>query len=277
MRSKIFWFLTLIFTVTSVLIVFPCSDAVADEWELIDDDDWCRDRWYRGHDSVCEVRELIVREDWKTIVVDGRVNGGIKVEGWNKDYIRIRAKVSASAREYDDARDMLEDIEILVDRRGIRAEGPERRGRHRSWSVSYHLMVPRKSNLELKTHNGGISIHDVDGEICADATNGGMNLSRLAGDVKARTTNGGLTVRLYGDTWDGEGLDANTTNGSVKLLIPRDYSARLITGTVNGSVEVDFPITVQGKINKRLRTTLGDGGPTVRATTTNGSVRLTKK
>jgi len=266
----------LLIAITAVLVVSPGTVVKAEGWEVVEDDDWCRDRWNGDRESVCEVRELTIREDWRTIAVDGRPNGGIEIEGWDKDYIRIRAKVSASARDYDDARDMLEDIKIIVGRQGIRAEGPEYRGRNRSWSVSFRLMVPKKSDLELETLNGGISIHDVDGEIYADATNGGMNLSRLAGDVKVRTTNGGLTVKLDGDRWRGEGLDANTTNGGVKVLIPRDYSAELITGTVNGSIEVDFPITVRGRINKRLRTTLGDGGPPIRATTTNGSVRLKK-
>ena len=54
--------------------------------------------------------------------------------------------------------------------------------------------------------------------------------------------------------------------------MPAAYNARLVTGTVNGGLEVDFPVTVQGKINRRLDVTLGRGGPTVRATTTNGGV-----
>jgi leucyl aminopeptidase (aminopeptidase T) len=43
---------------------------------------------------------------------------------------------------------------------------------------------------------------------------------------------------------------------------------------VNGSVDVDFPVTVQGKISKQVALNLGSGGATVKATTTNGGVRL---
>jgi DUF4097 and DUF4098 domain-containing protein YvlB len=137
-------------------------------------------------------------------------------------------------------------------------------------------MVPRKSNLDLETLNGGIRIEDVAGEIRAEATNGGLKLAQLAGDVDVHTTNGGLTVELSGKKWDGDGLDASTTNGGVKVWIPEDYNADLETGTVNGSVNFDFPITVQGKISKRIKATLGDGGPKIRITTTNGGVRLKK-
>ena len=58
------------------------------------------------------------------------------------------------------------------------------------------------------------------------------------------------------------------------LDIPRGYNAQLETGTVNGGVNIDFPITVQGSIGHRITTKLGNGGPRIRATTTNGGVRI---
>jgi DUF4097 and DUF4098 domain-containing protein YvlB len=114
----------------------------------------------------------------------------------------------------------------------------------------------------------------VDGEIEAEAVNGGLKLAQLAGDVDVHTTNGGLSVELHGDKWQGRGLEASTTNGGVKLWVPEDYNADLETGTVNGSIDFDFPVTVQGRISKRLKATLGDGGPKIRVVTTNGSVKL---
>jgi hypothetical protein len=58
------------------------------------------------------------------------------------------------------------------------------------------------------------------------------------------------------------------------MSIPENYSAHLETGTVNGGISVDFPVTVQGRINKELAVNLGSGGATVKATTTNGGVRI---
>ncbi len=54
-------------------------------------------------------------------------------------------------------------------------------------------------------------------------------------------------------------------------------SARLETGTVHGGMRIDIPVTVQGKIEKELSIDLGSGGPTVRATTTNGGVSIKRK
>jgi DUF4097 and DUF4098 domain-containing protein YvlB len=68
----------------------------------------------------------------------------------------------------------------------------------------------------------------------------------------------------------------STTNGGIKMRVPEKYSARLETRTVNGGMNIDFPVTVQGKIGHELSTTLGEGGPLVRAETTNGAVRISR-
>jgi DUF4097 and DUF4098 domain-containing protein YvlB len=72
--------------------------------------------------------------------------------------------------------------------------------------------------------------------------------------------------------WDGSGLDVQTTNGGVVLDLPRSYNAHLETGTVNGSVDLQIPLTVQGRLNRRVEADLGSGGAPIRVVTTNGSV-----
>jgi DUF4097 and DUF4098 domain-containing protein YvlB len=108
------------------------------------------------------------------------------------------------------------------------------------------------------------------------AYNGPVSLDHVGGDVRARTTNGPLEIELGGDRWEGAGLDAETTNGPVSLAIPERYSARLEFGTVNGPMTVAFPLTVtiEGRVGKRIATTLGAGGALVRIVTTNGPVDI---
>ena len=249
--------------------------SVAAEWKMIEDSRWCRGDDRGDDESYCEVREITLPANRKVIRVDGRANGGISVEGWDKDKIQLRVKVKAWNRDEDDARDLVELITIDTDGSTILAEGPKQK-RHKNWSVSYRLMVPNESNLELEANNGGLAVSDVDGEIYLETTNGGLSITNLAGDVEGSTVNGGVHVELVGKTWDGKGLDLRSTNGGIKLEIPEKYSAELETGTVNGSIHVDLPITVQGRIGKKLRATLGDGGPRVRVKTTNGGVKITR-
>ncbi len=110
-----------------------------------------------------------------------------------------------------------------------------------------------------------------------EATNGGIHLSDVGGSVRARTTNGGVVANLSGTSWQGQGLDLQTTNGGATVYVPRGYNAQLETGTTNGGMRVDFPITVRGSLTRRISTQLGSGGPTVRVITTNGGVHIAER
>ena len=234
------------------------------------DDDWSdgdRERW-------CEIRVQTLPAT-SSVDIDAGANGGISVEGWDRNEIELRARVWAYASSESRAEAMVEDIRIDVRNGRIRADGPDQ-GRRESWGVSYELRVPSDTDLDLETLNGGIGIANVTGDTRFRAVNGGVHLERMAGRVEGRTTNGGLHVELDGDRWAGGGLDVRTTNGAVTLQIPDGYSADLETGTVNGGIEVDFPVTVQGRIGRTLNATLGDGGPPVKVATTNGGVRISR-
>lgn len=244
---------------------------------VVTDDRWCDEgRWGdRDRERYCEVREYALTPSNETLRVDGGANGGISVEGWERSEILVRAKVVAYADRRVEAEELARDVELIT-APSIRAEGP-RRDRAFHWSVSYRVFVPRRSNLDLRTTNGGIDIANVSGRIDFDAVNGGVSLTELGGDVHGETTNGGLDVMLTGAAWNGSGLDVRTTNGGVRLHVPSGYNARLETGTVNGGMRIDFPVMVQGRIDRRLTVTLGDGGPLVRATTTNGGVVVRRR
>jgi len=138
------------------------------------------------------------------------------------------------------------------------------------------VLAPRDIDLTLETRNGSIAVARVRGDLAFEAENGSLNLDGVAGNVRGRTTNGGVEAELTGRTWEGSGLDLTTTNGAVRLRIPENYSARLETGTVNGGIDIDFPVTVTGRIGREFSTTLGGGGPLVRAETTNGQVRISR-
>ncbi len=238
----------------------------------------CRDNnnWYSNGNrlvSTCEIREQTLAPNGGTITIDGKQNGGISVKGWDQGQILIRAQVQAGAPNAGEAEQLSRQIRIDTSGNKIYAVGPDNQKNYH-WSVSYEVFVPRRSDLSLETHNGGISISEVNGRISFNALNGGVGLKKVGGSVHGSTTNGGLVVELAGDRWDGETLDVRTTNGGVQLSVPENYSAHLQTGTVNGNISVDFPVTVQGKITRELSLNLGSGGATVKAMTTNGGVRV---
>lgn len=233
----------------------------------------CDDGWrggWRGRSGVCEIREITLPAG--ALAVDGGPNGGISVAGSDRGDILVRARVMAWADDEQAARDLASRVEILTDDT-VRAEGPAS-DRRESWAVSYEILAPRTTDLTLEASNGGIAITDVHGDIEFTTVNGGVRLDGLGGNVRGRTTNGGLNIRLTGDAWNGEGMDIEVTNGGVRMQVPKSYSAQLEASTVNGGVNIDFPVTVQGRIARDVSTTLGEGGPPVRIRTVNGGVRI---
>lgn len=237
----------------------------------------CRENnWYNDRlVGNCEIREQTLAPSGATIAIDGRQNGGVAVKGWDQNQVLVRARVQTGAPTAEEAKSLAQQIRIETSGSKIFASGPDRRKDYH-WDVSYEVFVPRRADISVETHNGGISIVEVNGRIDFTAVNGGVVLKKVGGAVRGSTTNGGLVIELTGDRWDGESLDVSTTNGGVIMSLPENYSANLQTGTVNGGVEIDFPVTVQGKISKQIAVNLGSGGPTVKAMTTNGGVKIKK-
>jgi hypothetical protein len=240
--------------------------------------DFCSNYSYSNGDKVSfkEVREYNVAAG-NTVSVDAQRNGGISVKGENRSDVLVRACVQTTGKTDAEAQNIAKNLRVETGST-IRTEGFSDES---NWSVSYEILVPLASNLDLTAYNGGISVSSVEGNIKFETTNGGVNVRDTAGDVKGRTKNGGVNVSLSGSSWRGSGLDVETTNGGVNLEIPSNYSARLETGTVNGGIKnnvsgLNFP--ENGKYgasqSKRITTDLNGGGATIRVVTKNGGVRI---
>ena len=229
--------------------------------------------------SVRDLREMTLPSS-SDVNVDGNRNGGVSVKGEDRSDVLVRACVQAWAKTEDEAKAIAAGVKINTSQT-INAENS---GEEKNWSVSYEIRVPRNTNLNIKAHNGGISISEVNGTMTFETTNGGVSLSGLSGSVKGRTTNGGVNVKLAGRSWTGSGLEVVTSNGGVNLVMSKDYSANVETGTVNGGYKSDIPslaITtedIKGDYyrpqNKRIQTNLNGGGAPIKVSTTNGGVRI---
>jgi hypothetical protein len=246
------------------------------------DSDPCSDvRQRDGNNSYthCEVRDEQLPAG--PLAVDARPNGGIRIEAWGGNGIRIRAVVQAHARTPDEAKQLAGRVQLQTGGGRVSASGPEssERDRREWWSVGYRINVPRQTDLELNSVNGSISIAGVSGTQRFETHNGSVTLRDLAGSVRGTTSNGSVKLALGGQRWDGEGLDVETSNGAVTVEIPDGYNAQLDTRTVNGGAHFDYPMTVVGDLTARrgISATLGSGGPTVRARTPNGRLSVERR
>jgi hypothetical protein len=241
-------------------------------------EDWCdqarRDQG-RRREFACEVRHLSMAASG-ALDISGHPNGSISITGGSGADITISALVAAQARSEPDARALVRAVGVTAERGTVRASGPKNDDGN-NWWVSYRVDAPRSIDVTADSGNGSVSVTGVSGTIHASTSNGSVHLVDVGGDVRGETSNGSVQVDLTGHEWRGSGLDVRSSNGSVRVTMPEDYSARLIAETGNGSLRFDRPITVRGRIGKEIDTTLGRGGATIRATTGNGSVSVMRK
>jgi hypothetical protein len=227
---------------------------------------------------ACDLREYRVAPSSRITLATH--NGGVDVKGWTSNEVLVRARVEVwTSKDGLAPETYLPQIQILATGGQIRSLEPSTKPEGTWFNVSYEIFVPHQTNLDLKSHNGGLSVRDVKGEIRFDTHNGGVNLARVAGNVEGSTHNGGINVDLDGDRWDGHQLVLETNNGGVNLRLPERYSARLEMSTHNGGMKSDFPMTMSGdlKRTKDMNFNIGSGGALIRMKTHNGGVTLRKK
>jgi DUF4097 and DUF4098 domain-containing protein YvlB len=153
------------------LVTFTGVAALAQEKSLRcrDNDNWYGDRLVGN----CEIREQTLAMSGGAISVDGRQNGGVSVKGWDQNQVLVRARVQTGATTAEEAAALSKQINIETSGAKIFASGPETRKNYH-WDVSYEVFVPRRADLSVETHNGGISIAEVNGKIDFSAVNGGV-------------------------------------------------------------------------------------------------------
>jgi hypothetical protein len=259
-------------------VLLPVAAAAQDR-DRDRDGDWVGrcERWNGDSDreNFCEERVVRIATP-RLLEVDGHQNGGVSVRAWDGSGVEVRERIQAWAPSRGEAQQLARQVRVTTDGGRIRSDGPET-GRGRGYSVSYLILVPRRMDLNVETRNGPVGVEGVTGRMQLTAVNGPVSLRDVGGDVRARAQNGPLSVSLTGSRWNGAGLDAETTNGPVTLTLPSGYAATLTTGTVNGPMNVDFPVTVQGRFPRQFTTELGGGGAPIRVVTTNGPVNVRRR
>jgi hypothetical protein len=245
--------------------------------------DFCNYSYWSNGDKVSakDMREISFPAP-NLLSVDGKKNGGISVIGENRSDVLVRACIQAWAGSEESAQKIVRDISIKTGSNVYAENTPD----NSNWGVTYEVRVPLRTNLKLSARNGGITINNVDGNIEFETENGGVGLANLAGDVKGRTRNGGVSVKLSGNSWNGNGLDVETRNGGVSIKMDENYAANIETGTVNGGLTSELEALKVEKTednrygsdrqNKRINKSINGGGAKVRVITTNGGITIRK-
>jgi hypothetical protein len=139
--------------------------------------------------------------------------------------------------------------------------------------VEFVVRVPAGVRFEGHTVNGNVKAESLRSDVRATTVNGSVDI-QTHGFAQANTVNGSIACRL-GQSQLRSDVHFETVNGNIVLEMPAGLNAEFRASTVNGRIDSDFPIMVTGQISRRsLRGTIGTGGPELRVSTVNGSVRL---
>lgn len=235
-------------------------------------------------------------------------NGSVEVAGWGEDSCDI------SGTKYAASESLLQALKIDVipssDAIRIRTARPsERRG---NMGAKYVLRVPKRTELErIATSNGSIHVEDIEGEGRLRTSNGSVRVLSFRGPLEARTSNGAVDIdglegaatvgtsngRVQADRVRGafsattsngrieltmaelkeNEIRAATSNASITVRLPASVGARIKASTSNSSVSTDFDVRREGASSRtRLDGVIGNGGPLVELTTSNGGIRIQK-
>ncbi len=217
------------------------------------------------------------------------LNGDVRVESGSGDRVVITAVKRARRGDPKDVRIEVRrygNDNVLVcalwneqatcDEDGYHSNGNGGWTRGNDVNVEFLVKLPKGVNVGAYTTNGEVRVAGATAEVDARTTNGDVEAVSSGGPVSARTTNGDVRASM-GSVGTGD-LRYTTTNGSVTVELPASFDADLELATTNGSLRTDYPITVQGRVSQRhLQGTVGKGGRSLVARTTNGNVTLRKR
>jgi len=171
----------------------------------------------------------------------------------------------------DEAQDRLDRMVVHVDgdrpdlRLAYRSSEQESDVRRVS-SVTFEVVVPEETRVEVETSNGAIDVAAIRGTSRLDTSNGAIDVRRSAGSLRAETSNGRVEVVGFDgdvvvDTSNGEvwleevvgAIDAETSNGSVRYSgVPAAGAANRLR-TSNGSITARVPADLSIAFDVRAR------------------------
>jgi putative adhesin len=154
-------------------------------------------------------------------------------------------------------------------------------------------------HVDLESVSGDINAERLSGEVRANSVSGDVTLTRVTGSLEVETVSGEMSVdnanlsSLRTETVSGEltydgSLDPSgryefhSQSGDIRLRIPASAGGSVRVETFSGSVESDFPMTMQpgdhgmGPHPRRLEFTFGKGGSRITAETFSGDINIEK-
>jgi DUF4097 and DUF4098 domain-containing protein YvlB len=171
-------------------------------------------------------------------VVIGNVAGEVRVTGWDRNEVHVKADLSEGVERLDfKTSGARTTIEVVLPR-----------GRSYQGSTDLVVQVPRNSSLVINTVSADQTIKDVRGTQRLQAVSGMIQTELWNEDMELKNVSGDVTVNGH----NGKGvLRATSVSGGMRL---EDIGPEMELNTVTG----DMRVRVSELSKARIRTTNGD-------------------
>lgn len=245
-----------------------------------------------GETARSQLVQTLPRSAVSTLLVRSTKNGGIHVQGWNRDEYSITACLAAGGDNAGEAQALLAQVTLSVRDGKVMVEGPN----PHDWMAYLLIQAPNGSALDLeanngpigvvdfsgnvqaRNHNGPISFHDVNGQVRAEVQNGPITVNGSGGDFHLSAQNGPLTIELAGNQWSGGELEGSTQNGPLTLTVPESYMSSVRVDASKHSPVECRAIQCKQAVRTWDRPSViefGGSNPVIRLSTINGPVTIT--
>ncbi|MFY9608135.1 MAG: hypothetical protein WAU45_05900 [Blastocatellia bacterium] len=245
-----------------------------------------------GVTAGADQTQILPRSAISTLSVRTPQNGGVHVQGWNREEYKITACLAAGGETESEAKAILARLKLSVENGEVTVEGSS----PRDWVAYFIIQAPNGAVLDLSSTNGPIGVDDFSGNIKAQSTNGPITLREVGGQVRAdvqngpigvsgssgdfhlSAQNGPLTVELNGSQWSGGEIEGRTQNGPLTLKLPDSYLSSVRVDASKHSPVQCRAVQCQTAARTWDRPTViqfGDSEPVIRLSTVNGPVTIT--
>ena len=244
-----------------------------------------------GETVRSQLVQTVPRSAISALQVRSSKNGGIHIQGWNRDEYSITACLAAAGDNANEAKALLDQLKLSVSDGKVTVEGPS----PQEWIAYLIIQAPNGATLDLESGNGPIGVsdfsgiiqarnvnepitfHDVGGQVRAEVQNGPITVSGSGGDFRLNAQNGPLTIELDGNQWSGGELEGSTQNGPLTLKLPEGYLSSVRIGASKHSPVECRAIQCQQAVRTWDRPSViqfGDSTPVIRLSTINGPVTI---
>lgn len=251
-----------------------------------------RMRIHDGETARSQLQQAAPGSAISTLLVRPSKNGGVQIQGWDRNEYLITACLAAGADTMNEAQALLDQIKLSVRDGKVTVDGPS----PEDWLAYLIIQAPNGATLDLsatngpigvrgfngnvkaQNHNGPITFRDVSGEVSAEVQNGPITVSGSSGHFRLNAQNGPLTVELDGNQWSGGELEGSTQNGPLTLKLPENYQSSVRVDASKHSPVECRAVQCQQAARTWDRPNLiqfGDSNPVIRLSTVNGPVTIT--